>query len=188
MNGTTHLLIGAGVGLGASYIATEPLPDEAVFLAASLFGSLLPDADHPDAMIFHRFKAEREGLGWYVLGTILRAPFLAIARFLPHRGPVTHGPFVAAWLVPILLVTGALLTRESLALIAAVGVSAGYVLHLAADGVTPHGLPGWPFCERVHLLPRPLRPRTGGLFERVFAVTLLLGEAYIAFLLVSTGT
>lgn len=174
MEGKTHMVIGASAGLSATLVTNEIVAMEAVMVAGSLLGSLLPDADHRDALIYHRIKAERNNLLFYALGTLLRLPLWPFKR-LPHRGPVTHGPFVAGLLMPILATMVAVLASNVLVTMALAGVAIGYVMHLVGDGMTPHGLPGWPFCKKVHLLPRGWRPRTGSIVEHLLAVFLILG-------------
>lgn len=59
-----------------------------------------------------------------------------------------------------------------LAALIAGGVMVGYGMHLVADTMTRSGLQAG--GKRVHLLPKPLRIRTGGASERAFQLLLLL--------------
>lgn len=87
-----------------------------------------------------------------------------------HRG-WTHAPPLALALVVAAFAFGPILFPA----LPGVGpaFAAGYVSHLAADALTIRGIPlWWPGRDRpsLHLLPRPLRVRTGGAGEVVFNV------------------
>jgi orotidine-5'-phosphate decarboxylase len=77
---------------------------------------------------------------------------------LPHRGPLSHGPF---YVLP--LAAGVLWNVAALgpaAAMFALGVYLGLAAHLAADGCTVHGIPGRPVCKRIWLVPERMRSRT----------------------------
>lgn len=85
-----------------------------------------------------------------------------------HRG-WTHAPPVAL----ALTVAAFLLGPPLFPSLPGVGpaLAAGYLSHLAADALTIRGIPlWWPGRDQpsLHLLPRPLRVRTGGVGERLF--------------------
>jgi membrane-bound metal-dependent hydrolase YbcI (DUF457 family) len=85
-----------------------------------------------------------------------------------HRG-WTHAPPMALALTVAAFVLGPPLFPA----LPGVGpaFAAGYLSHLAADALTIRGIPlWWPGRDQpsLHLLPRPLRVRTGGMGERLF--------------------
>jgi membrane-bound metal-dependent hydrolase YbcI (DUF457 family) len=62
------------------------------------------------------------------------------------------------------------------ALTIAAAFSIGYLAHLLADAMTVHGVPLlWPLDFDIHLLPRPLRIRTGSFAEYAVIVALGIG-------------
>jgi membrane-bound metal-dependent hydrolase YbcI (DUF457 family) len=85
-----------------------------------------------------------------------------------HRG-WTHAPPVAIALTVGALVAGPILAPSLRGVGAA--FAAGYISHLLADALTIRGIPLWfpgQTQPSLHLLPRPLRVRTGGPGERLF--------------------
>lgn len=162
MKGDTHELLGVCAAFGVSR-ALELGPLE----TGGLIGAAYASSRWPDRM---------EG------------------GILPHRGP-THQilmPFVVAAAlgaaVWALIVYGLPavpsnlpdLSRYALtaAAVAGGGVAVGYGAHLLADMCTRSGLEVGQ--RRVHLLPRPLRVRTGATSERIFQLLVLLSiGAYI---------
>ncbi|HVA88392.1 MAG TPA: metal-dependent hydrolase [Chloroflexota bacterium] len=85
-----------------------------------------------------------------------------------HRG-WTHTPPVALALTAAALVVGPGLAPSLRGVGAA--FAAGYISHLLADALTIRGIPLWlpgQAQPSLHLLPGPLRIRTGGAGERLF--------------------
>lgn len=85
-----------------------------------------------------------------------------------HRG-WTHAPPVALALTAAALVVGPVLAPSLRGVGAA--FAAGYLSHLLADALTIRGIPLWfpgQTQPSLHLLPGPLRVRTGGAGERLF--------------------
>lgn len=110
-----------------------------------------------------------------MLLNLLRLPFAWLLDFvawlLPHRGP-TH------WLIVALLLIGGfyyLTVQQGWPPLYWVAFTTGYLSHLLADSCTKAGVKlGAPFWQgAVHLLPRPLRIRTGGAGEVVGLLVLL---------------
>ncbi|MDA8049125.1 MAG: metal-dependent hydrolase [Rhodospirillales bacterium] len=142
----SHLAIGAAAWmLAAPHLGLAPLDPPALTLACA--GAILPDIDHPRSWLGHRLRP-------------LARP---IAATIGHRG-LTHSIFA--------LVAALLLLRwqgVSRALLAPLAV--GYLSHLAADLITPAGLPlAWPFRRRFAL---PLC-RTGSPAEFLIAAGFLV--------------
>jgi membrane-bound metal-dependent hydrolase YbcI (DUF457 family) len=170
----THLLIGTAAALPvADHITTGPAL--AAVLAGAAVGSLLPDADHIDARIHKLTRFERRHPPLSLVGYVARLP-LKLVALLPHRGPVTHGAFLApTWVLDLVGYSTA--TCPPLAVVAVAGAATGYLAHLLADGATMHGLPGYPFTRRVWTVPRALRVVTGSRGESRYALAAGLGLA-----------
>ncbi len=107
-----------------------------------------------------------------------------LARLLPHRG-ITH-----SLLICLLLTGGLALLLTALPAWPTRGLPlaflVGYTSHLIADGVTKTGVPLLrPLTRhRFHLLPRPLRITTGGVFEQtLFRLLLVVDGIFLVWLL-----
>ena len=140
----SHVVVGL-----AAWIAVAPLlhaaPFQPVYLGLAVAGSLLPDIDHPKSWVGRR----------------TRPVSTAIAATLGHRG-VTHSAMAIAALVALLMHGG--IRRQAIC-----AVTAGYLSHLAADMLTPQGLPlAWP-VRRTWGVPLC---RTGSPAESVIVVSL----------------
>lgn len=100
--------------------------------------------------------------------------------FIPHRTVTHSAPVAIAFAVAGAV--GAVQTGAVLATLVVCGLVAGYWLHLAADACTPHGIPGWPVCERVWILPRDHRIATGSRRESGFVALWIIacGLVFIA--------
>ncbi len=117
--------------------------------AAAILGALLPDLDAEDSTI----QRELGGLG--ILVQLLG---------VKHRG-VLHSGLAAAAVTLLAAAAGWWFGYPDVGL--AFGL--GYLSHVAiADAMTVSGVPlWWPLKKRFHLLPRPLRVRTGGPVEKL---------------------
>lgn len=157
MTAQGHLVFSAGClllahhsGLLPHLAQGEPLP----LLGMTLLGALLPDLDHPDSRLGRAFR-------------VLSVP---LSRLFGHRG-FTHSLLAAGLLefglrqgVPQL--PGAL--REALLI--------GYLSHIAADMLTPAGVPLlWPLRPRFRL---PLLPSGSQWGEALFCGAILLVSLY----------
>jgi len=204
MLGKTHLFYGVTAGAIVVFAlahSARPLPLVEGALTGA-FGGLLPDLDEPGAMISNaprllggmaRRRLRRAtrrtlfslpgllvgaliGLAEAILNVVSRA-LSHLVRFVAgghregsHWLPVWAGLSVAAYL----------LTAPYAGPWPAAGFSAGYLSHLAGDGCTRAGIPLIPgAAARLHLLPRPLRIRTGSASETFFTVlyAIALGAA-----------
>lgn len=195
MMGHTHAVFGIAT-LAVIHAGTQPVggliqphPVNGVpigptlCLGAAVLGALLPDLDARQSAIQHE------------LGLVGRAAHSSLSWLgVKHRGVLHSG------LVTLLVLLGAaLLGWRSGYLDAGLAVGIGYISHVViADAMTISGVPlFWPLGRRFHLLPRPLRVRTGGpvewvLFGLVTALFLWLLPAlvpvnFIALLLNSIG-
>jgi inner membrane protein len=136
MMAASHMVVGACAWAVAASLSGLP-PHEPQALAAATLGSLLPDIDHPNS--------------W--AGRKLKLVSVPLSLLVGHRG-VTHSLLA--------VVAGlALLGTMGVGFVAAPLV-VGYLSHLAADMVTPSGVPLlWPNRRRFAL---PLCT-TGGVVE-----------------------
>jgi membrane-bound metal-dependent hydrolase YbcI (DUF457 family) len=166
--GKTHTLIGGTSAVVACRLFGVQNASAVVFVGTAVIGSVLPDADDADATIHQPTALEKryELLGG--LGFIARLP-LRLCVLLPHRGP-THWPPTCAGLVYAL--------EQFVAWVVAAGMGLGYALHLAADGCTKDGIPLWP-GQRLWLLPRVLRIRTGKKAEGVLVLLWVVGTVMV---------
>lgn len=117
MNGITHALLGLGVGVAVAAIAPADTVLRAATIAAGGIGGLLPDIDHPKAMI----SKYAIGIGG------------AVRLVASHRGPTHTVLFIAAVMGLLLLIKA-----PEWIMAAAAG---GLVSHLLADMLTVAGVP-----------------------------------------------
>ncbi len=150
MMARSHVVVGL-----AAWVAVAPLlhlsATDPAYLGLAVIGSLLPDLDHPGSWIGRRS----------------RPVSTAIASALGHRG-VTHSAVAVLGLV-------ALLVHEGFRRGGVSALAVGYLSHLAADMLTPQGLPlAWPLrrCWGLKLC------RTGSPMEAVIVLVLVCGIAW----------
>jgi inner membrane protein len=172
MLGPTHALFGlttlAAVQSLTEFVELHPvrqIPTGLVLCAgAAILGSLVPDLDAGDSAI------KRE-LG--PAGAVVSQGLRLVG--VKHRG-LTHRGLVAGLVLALSWGLGWRLDYPDLGL--AFGL--GYLSHLLADGLTRHGIPLlWPWPGQVHLLPRPLRVRTGGPGEVLIFILVALALAWL---------
>lgn len=117
MTGRTHALIGLSTGiLGAAHSAADN-PLRIAIVMVVVVAALLPDIDHPRAIVSGYLPGVGHG----------------VRLFVSHRG-ATHTVFFAAAIMATLL-----LINAPVMIIAAAG--AGIISHLIADMLTPQGVP-----------------------------------------------
>jgi inner membrane protein len=122
----SHVVVGAAAWAVTAKL-TGGAPADPQALAAAALGSLLPDIDHPQS--------------W--AGRKLRPISVPISMVFGHRG-ITHSLLAVLACVIVLAVMGGQW--------AAAPVVIGYLSHLAADGLTPSGVPLlWPAKRRFTL-------------------------------------
>lgn len=117
MTGRTHLLIGLSTGIAIAAHAPADNLLRAGVIIVTVVASLLPDIDHPKAIV----SGYLPGVGH------------AARLLVSHRG-ATHTAIFAAAIMALLLLVAA-----PVPIVAAAG--AGIVSHLAADMLTPAGVP-----------------------------------------------
>ena len=134
-------------------------------LAAVSIGALLPDIDHPQALLAQWKPAGRGGpLGLWRFVRPLVLPALVVRETFGHRGAM-HS--VAAGVVVCTVV-------EYVAQLVGVpsfgaALAWGYAAHLLADMLTRRGVPLlWPLTRRRVSFPRPVTVRTGGFGEAIY--------------------
>lgn len=126
MMAASHVVVGAAAWAGVAVVAGLP-PAEPQALAAAALGALLPDIDHPRS--------------W--AGRRMRAISVPLSMLVGHRG-VTHSLLAVAGALAVLALLGTGF--------AAAPVAVGYLSHLAADALTPSGVPLlWPSRRRFTL-------------------------------------
>jgi membrane-bound metal-dependent hydrolase YbcI (DUF457 family) len=160
MHGVTHGTVGITLGAITARVAHLDVTDSVVLAATLGAGSLIPDADEPHALIWKRTMLERRYLLVSATGVIVRMPLLPL-RLLPHRGPCSHSPFVLPVVLAAALTWCVIQASAVLITLAAVGLAAGCWAHLLEDSCTPRGIPGWPFFDRLWLLPERWRIPVG---------------------------
>jgi inner membrane protein len=144
VQGITHAILGAGAGVVLGAMTHADPARTLLMVAAGTVGGLLPDIDTPHSII----RDVLPPLHWLLF-------------WLKHRGP-THS-----------LLLLALVTVVGLRFVGIYGLplGAGYATHLVADMLTHEGVPLlFPYPGFFHILPRPLRLKTGGRVEKVFRV------------------
>lgn len=190
MLGKTHLFYGLTAGAAAALALVHPVSTLplAAAVATGAVGGLLPDLDEPGSTISntprilgkqaqHLLRRATGGTPLRVLGLLAGAVIGLLAgilnvlsRVLSHvvrfvsggHREGTHWLPVWVGLSAGVFALMAPLIASGYGLPAAVGFCAGYLSHLVGDGLTRSGLPLVPYTgARLHLLPRPLRVRTG---------------------------
>ncbi|MDR9065313.1 metal-dependent hydrolase [Burkholderia multivorans] len=147
----THIAFGAASALLAAEWLNVPAPQTVLMLAGGVLGSMLPDIDHPSSAFGRR---------------VLPISMMLSAVF-GHRG-ITHsllavvGMSVLAWYS-----LRHLNWHPGYSVPFVVGITAGYLSHLAGDWMTNSGVPLlWPSKRRFVA---PLRIVTGDFRERLLA-------------------
>jgi inner membrane protein len=142
-------------------------------LAVITFAALLPDLDHPRALLAQWRLAKHGPLS--LVRPLAIPAFLLHAEF-GHRG----GMHSLLAVIGVYLGGGWIGAQVGLPALGAV-VAWGYLLHIAADMLTHHGVPLlWPLTRDRFGLPRPLDIRTGGIGESVYLAVLMLASALYA--------
>jgi inner membrane protein len=170
--GRTHLVIGLTTLATLESLAgfIEPhlvkgIPTGLALCAgAAMLGALLPDLDAEESEI-------KGVLG--LVGSITTTLIQTIG--VSHRG-LTHYGLTTILVGGVATLLGWRLGYGDVGL--ALGL--GYASHVLADAMTLAGVPLlWPLSEKFHLLPRPLRLRTGSAVERLVLIGLLVALSFL---------
>lgn len=157
MKYTTHISTGAYLGaMIVTIVKPEPIV-ATVFMTASIFGSLLPDIDHPKSWLGQRMP-------------IISIPISAI---FGHRG-ITH-----SLLGSMILITFTFIVNTFAPILSplTVGILVGYLSHILGDWLTPSGIPLlWPNKERYA---SPAMFELGGIHETILFFVLTVTSIYM---------
>jgi membrane-bound metal-dependent hydrolase YbcI (DUF457 family) len=181
---------------GAVSIGAIELPVVLLGGVTCVLAALLPDIDEPESLIVNspgavqrrmgRGKtASRQaarglaGVALLILRRLLRMLSAVIRFFAGGHRAATHWLITAALLTVALWYAGTALGYSWLWL----WFAAGYSSHLFLDMLTPAGLQVLrPFSRKsMHLLPGPLRIRTGGIVDSAVRGLLLLGSGALLY-------
>lgn len=179
MTGRTHFAVGAAAGAVMAAVTDHPgWSDEAV-IGTAVIAAMLPDLDAEESLIhqfllrnvdikMRRFIIGALGVGLILLthysnGFLLAGLFLLLAAVLPHR-TITHSLLALGMITWVTY-----LLAPELASAAAVG----YLSHLVADSMTPHGVPWlWPSKRRFRIARIP----TGSGMDHAIGLTAFFGS------------
>jgi inner membrane protein len=134
-------------------------------LGAVALGALLPDFDHPNALLA-RWKPAGRGGPFGIKGLFMPflLPSMAVREALGHRGAL-HS-VVAGLLVSV---GTELLFRGFGASGAGAALGWGYATHLVADMCTRRGVPLlWPLLRSKFAVPRPIAVKSGSFGEALY--------------------
>ena len=194
MKGSTHALIGlTTVAAANSLVAANTVVVEAGTMAgfiqphmineipagpvlcavAAILGALAPDIDAEESTIRSTL-----GLAGKIFSFVLR--LLGVK----HRGATHYGVTVLLILVAAFLGWWTdwprLLGYGNLGGDVGLAFGLGYLSHVLADAMTKHGVPlWWPLPGQFHLLPKPLRIRTGGPVETLVSLLAALALVWL---------
>lgn len=176
MTGKTHMMLGATVGV--TMAVNYPVEGGIILVACAVFGSLIPDLDHPKSRMNQNVLPFRNKLFkmlvYLTLGTILlllepktnpsAVRLLGLGLIitgLSHHRSFTHSLF--GWVVYSTIVY---LGMQEVGLTeATIGFSLGYITHLMADFVTKGGIEILYPCKKKFSF--PITVKTGGVAERI---------------------
>jgi len=152
MTARGHILLASAVAGSAMYLLD--LQPDLYFLTGLVLGAVLPDIDEPQSFIGRKF---------YFLAFLLRA------FGLEHRTFSHSILFSLIFFAPVLLVT----YPYNVFLL---GIGLGIILHCIGDMLTISGLRYFLYPSKIelHLLPKKLRFRTGGIVEEIIVFILLI--------------
>lgn len=147
----THIAFGAASALLAAEWLNVPAPQTVLMLSGGVLGSMLPDIDHPSSAFGRR---------------VLPISMMLSAVF-GHRG-ITHSLLAVVGMSALAWYSLRHLDwHPGYSVSFVVGITAGYLSHLAGDWMTNSGVPLlWPSKRRFVA---PLRIFTGDFRERLLA-------------------
>lgn len=156
MNAGSHLATGALAGLVLAQSRAMSLQDTALIVGITAAAALLPDIDHPNATINRKLIVTK-----------------LVTLVVGHRG-ITHSVWVLALIAWIAVQTG---------LVTVLALWVGYACHILVDLLTQAGVRLLaPLSRRsIHLLPRPIRLRSGSWQEIVVIAGCMASAAALVF-------
>jgi inner membrane protein len=134
MNFAGHVSLACATWMGFVTVAHDGIEAALSFPSLSvlpvvIFGSLLPDIDHPDSTFGRRIR-----------------PVSTILSLFTHRG-ITHSLWAVAGMIYLLSIF-------DLSQLWIHALIIGYLSHLVGDAITPAGIkPFWPLPFRMHINP-----------------------------------
>jgi len=150
MMARTHMVASAAVFSSGSFVLTgDP---QWSYLPAVLFGSLLPDMDHPNSKIGRR-----------MVRTIILAPIPYMLYYLLGHRTITHSLIaITFWIA--LVASLFYIQIEAVYVVAIMCIGIGYILHLTQDYFADRGIPlFYPFSHRRYMAAATVH--TGGVAE-----------------------
>jgi len=143
----THLAFGALFAL--AFMSISPVSNQLLFFLIALFGSLLPDIDHPHSWLGRRVKV--------------------VSWFFKHRGFI-HSIFIIPLIT--LLISYFFHTNQY-----TIPLLVGYVSHLVGDMLSQEGIaPFTPFFKKqwkIQLF------RVGSTIELILFFSILIADGYL---------
>lgn len=162
MTGKTHAAIGANT---VWFLTLTAIPINPTYIGLAALAALLPDLDASESMIKH--VSIRIGR----IRVPIFYPFaLLFSHLFRHRGWLHSG--VAILIVAGLSWWGLSSFGSGVPLV----ITLGYASHLLADACTISGIHFFlPIQSEFHLLPKPLRIRTGSMIDHLLFLVSLGG-------------
>lgn len=157
----THLATGVFLSCATAIAIYPSAMDAQLLILGGLVGSLLPDIDHPRSWIGRRIL-------------FISLPLSALVG---HRG-ITHSllAILATAVIGYMGVTQSGLNLGRSAPLVA-GLCIGYASHLLGDWASNSGIPLlWPISRKFR---SPVVFCTGGIEERIMAIAMWIGSAYM---------
>ena len=171
MNATTHAVFGVAALVGVSlFIGEEP----ALYAyPAAAIAAWIPDVDNPRSRLGNGLSRTKSPVLDKLIRPVswgLRALSFVLFRTVGHR-TLTHS------LLGVLIFAAIVSPLAPLVPALYAALLAGYASHLFADALNTKGVPlFWPMGKPFRLLPGGVR--SGGVFEFVVAVVMVLATGY----------
>ena len=171
MNATTHAIFGVAALVGVSLFTGE---DPALYAyPAAAVAAWIPDVDNPRSRLGNGLSRTKSPVLDKLIRPVswgLRALSFVLFRTVGHR-TLTHSLLGVLIFAAIVSPLAPLVPGLYAALLA------GYASHLFADALNTKGVPlFWPMGKPFRLLPGGVR--SGGVFEFVVAVVMVLATGY----------
>ena len=192
MTGKTHMMVGTAVGIGVATYFNFPPESSLVLVGCSIFGSLLPDIDHPHGKLNQSILPVKSKLFKALVYLLIGAGFiyldfkmdyvflrilgiaLIITGFSQHR-TFTHSVLGLIFFSSVVY----LISKEFGIMSAYIGFVAGYVSHMVADFMTRSGIPiFYPYDKNFTF---PLSITTGGVYEQLVLLGAGCFSGYVIF-------